>query len=380
MSEAARDAHYMAHAIRLAAKGRYTTTPNPNVGCVLVKHDKVVGQGYHHQAGSPHAEVMALRDAGEHSHGATCYVTLEPCSHFGRTPPCAQALIHAGVGKVVMAMQDPNPAVAGKGAKMLQAAGIEVVSGLMADAARALNPGFLTRMEQGRPLVRVKLAASLDGKTALANGTSQWISSAEARADVQHFRALSCAVLSTAETVLQDQARLTLRVEQVNQPISPLSNGEWRQPVRVILDARQRLTGAEPLFQQAGDIILLYPEGSHTKAPAGAQTRYAACDVRGYFDLASVMTALQDCSLNSIWVEAGARLAGSLLRAGLVDELVLYQAAKLLGSDSRSLVDMDALTDLSQAIELTWLDIRQLGPDLRVIAQPRSIRGTFTKG
>ncbi|MCH8536889.1 MAG: bifunctional diaminohydroxyphosphoribosylaminopyrimidine deaminase/5-amino-6-(5-phosphoribosylamino)uracil reductase RibD [Alkalimonas sp.] len=366
----------MAQAIQLAAKGRYTTTPNPNVGCVMVKHDKVIGQGYHHQAGGPHAEVMALREAGEHSRGATCYVTLEPCSHFGRTPPCAQALIDAKVAKVVMAMQDPNPAVAGKGAKMLQAAGIEVVSGFMADAARALNPGFLTRMEQGRPLVRVKLAASLDGKTALANGKSQWISSGEARADVQHFRALSCAVLSTAETVLQDQARLTLRAEQANQPISPLHNGAFRQPVRVILDARQRLTGNEALFQQSGDILLVYPAGCTASAPGAARALYAERDQDGYFQLSSVFAALREYAFNSIWVEAGARLAGSLLQAGLVDELVLYQAAKLLGSDSRSLVDMAVLTDLSQAIELTWQDIRQLGPDLRIIAQPH-VQGAY---
>lgn len=363
------DAQFMAQAIQLAAKGRYTTTPNPNVGCVIVKQDKVVGQGYHHQAGGPHAEVMALRQAGEQSRGATCYVTLEPCSHFGRTPPCAQALIDAGVIKVVMAMQDPNPAVAGSGAQMLQAAGIEVVSGLMADAARALNPGFLSRMERGRPLVRLKLAASLDGKTALANGKSQWITSVEARADVQHFRALSCAVLSTAETVLQDQARLTLRAEQANHPVSPMQDGEWRQPVRVILDARQRLTGNEPLFQQAGDILLVYPAGSTATAPDHAKTCYAELGSDGYFDLMAVFAALKDCAFNSLWVEAGARLAGSLLQSGLVDELVLYQAATLLGHHSRSLVDVPELTDLTQAIELSWQDIRHVGPDLRLIAR-----------
>lgn len=369
MSLSLLDHQFMALAIKLAAKGCYTTTPNPNVGCVLTKNALVIGQGYHHQAGGPHAEVMALREAGEHSRGATCYVTLEPCSHYGRTPPCAQALIEAGVAKVVMAMQDPNPAVAGKGASMLRAAGIEVITGVMADASRALNTGFLSRMERGRPYIRVKLAASLDGKTALANGKSQWITSAAARADVQQFRALSCAVLSTAETVLQDQARLTMRADQANQPISKLNSDEWRQPVRVILDARQRLTGLEPLFQQAGDIILLYPAGSDALAPAGATALYAALDERGYFELKAVMIALQAYALNSIWVEAGARLAGSLLNAELVDELVLYQAPTLLGQLGRSLVDLPEMTDLKQAIALRWLDIRQIGADVRFIAQ-----------
>ncbi|MEN3157037.1 bifunctional diaminohydroxyphosphoribosylaminopyrimidine deaminase/5-amino-6-(5-phosphoribosylamino)uracil reductase RibD [Alkalimonas sp. NCh-2] len=368
MSFSADDHRFMARAIELAAKGRFTTSPNPNVGAVLVHDGVVVGEGYHHQAGGPHAEVVALQQAAELARGADCYVTLEPCSHYGRTPPCAEALIKAGVRRVVMAMQDPNPQVAGRGVALLQAAGIQVQSGLMASSARALNAGFLSRMEQQRPFVRLKLAASLDGKTALRNGASQWITSKEARADVQWQRAQSCAVLSTAETVLRDGARLTLRPEQASAAITPLQDGSYRQPLRIVLDRQQRLTGNEPLFQQAGPIVLVYPAGSAALAPAGARTLLVPCSEDGYFELAALMLALAQDGINSIWVEAGARLAGSLMRAQLVDEFWLYQAPKLLGNQARGLVDGPEFTDLTQAYALQWQDIRQLGPDVRFIA------------
>lgn len=367
MSFSVDDHRFMARAIELARKGRFTTSPNPNVGAVLVKSGQVVGEGYHHQAGGPHAEVVALQQAAEQARGADCYVTLEPCSHYGRTPPCAEALIQAGVRRVVMAMQDPNPQVAGRGAALLQAAGIKVQSGLMAASARALNPGFLTRMEQQRPFVRLKLAASLDGKTALNNGASQWITSKEARADVQLQRAQSCAVLSTAETVLRDDARLSLRPEQALSPISPLQNGDYRQPVRLVLDRRQRLNGNEALFAQPGKLVLVYPEGCTQQAPAGAEILHAPCSQQ-QFDLPALLQLLAQQHINTLWVEAGARLAGSLLQASLVDEFWLYQAPKILGHQARGLVHLTELTNVNDAIALSWQDIRQLGPDLRFIA------------
>ncbi|MCC5825800.1 bifunctional diaminohydroxyphosphoribosylaminopyrimidine deaminase/5-amino-6-(5-phosphoribosylamino)uracil reductase RibD [Alkalimonas sp.] len=372
MSFSADDHRFMARAIELARKGRFTTSPNPNVGAVLVHHGQIVGEGYHHQAGGPHAEVVALRQAGELARGADCFVTLEPCSHYGRTPPCAEALIEAGVRRVVMAMQDPNPQVAGRGATLLKAAGIEVQSGLMTESARLLNPGFLTRMEQQRPFVRLKLAASLDGKTALNNGVSQWITSKEARADVQLQRAQSCAVLSTAETVLRDDARLSVRPEQALSSISPLQDGHYRQPVRVVLDRRQRLTGKEALFALPGKLILVYPEDSKLSAPAGADVLYVPSLKREQFDLQILMRELAQQHINALWVEAGARLAGSLLQANLVDEFWLYQAPIILGHHARGLVAIAELTQLNDGIALSWQDIRQLGPDIRFIATLQS--------
>ncbi|MDP4529679.1 bifunctional diaminohydroxyphosphoribosylaminopyrimidine deaminase/5-amino-6-(5-phosphoribosylamino)uracil reductase RibD [Alkalimonas delamerensis] len=367
MSFSAQDNRFMARAIELAALGRYTTSPNPNVGAVLVQQGQIVGEGYHHQAGGPHAEVVALRQAGDQARGADCYVTLEPCSHVGRTPPCAEALVQAGVRRVIIAMQDPNPQVAGRGVAILTAAGIVVELGLMADCARALNPGFLSRMERQRPFVRLKLAASLDGKTALRNGASQWITSEAARADVQLQRAQCCAVLSTAATVLADGARLGVRPEQACQPITKLHDGKVRQPVRVVLDRQQRLTGQEPLFAQSGPIVLVYPQSSSHQPPAGATALRLPCTAAG-FELPALMAALAEQQLNLLWVEAGAGLAGSLLQAGLVDELWLYQAARILGDQARSLVSMPELTSLQQAIELRWQDVRLLGTDLRLIA------------
>ncbi|SEA90628.1 bifunctional diaminohydroxyphosphoribosylaminopyrimidine deaminase/5-amino-6-(5-phosphoribosylamino)uracil reductase RibD [Alkalimonas amylolytica] len=372
MSFSADDHRFMARAIELARKGRFTTSPNPNVGAVLVRHGQIVGEGYHHQAGGPHAEVVALRHAAELARDADCFVTLEPCSHYGRTPPCAEALIKAGVRRVVMAMQDPNPQVAGRGAALLKAAGIEVQSGLMIESARSLNPGFLSRMEQQRPFVRLKLAASLDGKTALNNGASQWITSKEARADVQLQRAQSCAVLSTAETVLRDDARLSVRPEQALSSISPLQDGHYRQPVRVVLDRRQRLTGKEALFALPGKLILVYPAGSKLSAPAGADVLYVPSLQREQFDLQVLMRELARQHINTLWVEAGARLAGSLLQAKLVDEFWLYQAPIILGHQARGLVAIAELTQLNEGIALSWQDIRQLGPDIRFIATLQS--------
>jgi diaminohydroxyphosphoribosylaminopyrimidine deaminase/5-amino-6-(5-phosphoribosylamino)uracil reductase len=355
----AADSQWMAQALRLAERGLYTTTPNPRVGCVLVSAGKVVGEGWHERAGEPHAEVHALRSAGGAARGATAYVTLEPCSHHGRTPPCAEALIAAGVSRVVCAMQDPNPLVAGSGLALLRAAGIEVECGLMEGAARELNTGFITRMSRGAPWVRSKIAASLDGRTALANGTSQWITGPAARHDVQHWRARSCAVLTGSGTVLADDPRLNVREIRTE-----------RQPLRVVLDGRLR-TPPQAAILRGG--VLIYTAAEHAAQRAALQAQGAEvvtlAGVDGEVDLPGVMSDLARRGINEVLVEAGRTLNGALLRAGLVDELVLYFAPQLLGDAARGLAELGELTQLQQRVGLQWQDVRQVGGDLRIVAR-----------
>lgn len=366
------DLQFMQQALALAALGCYTTPPNPNVGCVIVKDNQVIGEGYHRQAGGPHAEVFALRQAGLAASGATAYVTLEPCSHFGRTPPCADALITAGLKRVVIAMQDPNPRVAGSGVAKLRAAGIRVDVGLLESEAEALNPGFLHKMRKQLPYVRLKLACSTDGKVALRNGQSQWLTGAEARDDVQLLRAQSCAILSTAETVKTDKALLTVRSAFV----SCLDNGTIRQPLRVILDRRCRLSGREPLFQQGGDIVLCHAgpaEEWPELAPAPEQQRQVTrirvgLDAVGQFDLTELLCVLAGLNVNLLWVEAGSKLATSFWQQHLIDELVLYQAPLLLGADAMPLLNAGGIEQLSQAPRWQWRDVRQVGVDVRLTA------------
>lgn len=367
MSFTALDQHYMARAIELASKGRFTTAPNPNVGSVIVRDGQIVGEGYHRQAGGPHAEVFALRQAEHLASGATCYVTLEPCSHYGRTGPCALALVNAGVKKVIVAMLDPNPLVAGRGIQILQDAGIEVQVGLLEDEARALNPGFLSRMERQKPYIRLKLATSLDGRIALANGKSQWISSAESRSDVQLMRAQAHAILSTATTVLADNARLTVRAEGL--AIPPLDGGSVRQPIRVILDRCLKLTGQELLFSQNGPIVLVHdkqfkPTFEHP------QVRFIAlgADESG-LNLNELMPVLAAEHINDLWVEAGAVLAGSLWQAGLVDELIVYQAPVLLGDKAKAMLQLPNYSELCEAQHFVWNSVETLGPDLKLTAR-----------
>ncbi|MDZ7870036.1 MAG: bifunctional diaminohydroxyphosphoribosylaminopyrimidine deaminase/5-amino-6-(5-phosphoribosylamino)uracil reductase RibD [Rheinheimera sp.] len=372
-SFSASDHQFMQQAIALAELGRYTTAPNPNVGCVIVKDNQVIGEGFHRQAGGPHAEVFALRQAGATAVGATAYVTLEPCSHFGRTPPCADALIAAGLSRVVIAMQDPNPRVAGTGAARLRAAGIQVDVGLLASQAEALNPGFLHKMRTQQPYVRLKLACSTDGKVALANGQSQWLTGEAAREDVQLFRAQSCAILSTAETVKADKALLNVRSEAVTR----LENGAVRHPLRVILDRRCRLTGHEPLFQQGGDILLCHAGPSEEWSALAAVPQHVSCQVTrlrlgldavGQLDLSELLVMLGRRQINMLWVEAGSTLATSFWQQQLIDELVLYQAPLLLGADALPLLKAGGLSQLSQAPRWQWQDVRQIGADLRLTA------------
>ena len=361
----------MLRAVKLAKRGRFTTAPNPNVGCVIAQGTTIVGEGYHYQAGQPHAEVFALRAAGDHAEGATAYVTLEPCSHFGRTPPCAQALINAKVSRVVCAMVDPNPQVAGRGIEMLKVAGIEVQTGLLEADAQALNAGFIKRMKTGLPYVQLKLASSLDGRTALANGESKWITSPQARADVQRFRACAGAILSTSATVLADDPSLNVRWDELGEQIrTEYPQQALRQPSRVIIDSQNRVTPEHQLFSLPGHSYLARAEAGPEAWPDSVAQLIIPCQPdSGRLDLSLLMAELAKQEINHIWVEAGACLAGALLSAGLVDELIIYQAPKLMGSDSRGLIDLQGLTAMSQVPLLEITDVRMVGPDLRIIAR-----------
>lgn len=365
------DEKYMARAFELARLGRFTTTPNPNVGCVIVRDGEIVGEGYHIKAGGPHAEVHALRMAGEKAKGATAYVTLEPCSHHGRTPPCADALIAAGVARVVASMQDPNPEVAGRGLYRLQQTGIEVSHGLMHSEAEAINLGFLKRMRTGFPYVQLKMAASLDGRTAMESGESQWITSAAARADVQRFRAQSSAILSSSATVLADDPSLNVRWDELDsdtQRIYPQDS--LRQPLRIVIDSQNRVTPQHKLVNQPGETWLArlaadeqsWPESTEQWVVPGRDNRV---------DLVLLMMQLAKRQINSVWVEAGAELAGALLQAGLVDELIVYMAPKLLGENGRALCVLPGLQSLSDAPQFTLSDVRQVGADLRLRLKPQ---------
>lgn len=357
MSFTAVDVAHMAEALRLAEQGLYSTRPNPRVGCVIAQGEQVLGRGWHVRAGEPHAEVFALREAGERARGATAYVTLEPCSHHGRTPPCAAALQQAGVARVVAALVDPNPLVAGRGLAQLAAAGITTAHGLLADAAREQNCGFLSRMERGRPWLRSKLACSLDGKTALANGDSQWITGPAARLDVQRWRARSCALLTGIGTVLADDPRLTVRELAAPQP--------WR----IVLD-RQLRTPLNAAILQGGNTLLVTgqpaPERVNALREAGAEV-LALPDGAGGIDLAALLNELARRQFNEVTVEAGAQLNGALLAADLLDEVVLYQAPVWLGGGARELFAAPHLDAMSRVPRWQVHDRRAVGDDWRLV-------------
>ncbi|WP_426245856.1 bifunctional diaminohydroxyphosphoribosylaminopyrimidine deaminase/5-amino-6-(5-phosphoribosylamino)uracil reductase RibD [Pseudomonas sp. TWR3-1-1] len=357
----------MARAIELARKGLYTTHPNPRVGCVIVRDGQIVGEGWHVRAGEPHAEVHALRAAGALARGATAYVTLEPCSHHGRTPPCAEGLVNAGVARVVAAMQDPNPEVAGRGLKRLADAGIEVRCGVLESQARALNQGFLKRMEHGLPFVRVKLAMSLDGRTAMASGESQWITGPAARSAVQRLRAQASVVITGADTVLADGARLTVRADELGLDAEQTALAMSRAPLRVLIDGRLRVPLDAPFFK-AGPALVA------TCVPPAEQYRTGPeCLVipgeNGQIDLRQLLLALAARDVNEVLVEAGPRLAGAFAEQGLVDEYQIFIAAKFLGSTARPLLELP-LTRMSEASELKIIEMRAVGDDWRVTAIP----------
>jgi diaminohydroxyphosphoribosylaminopyrimidine deaminase/5-amino-6-(5-phosphoribosylamino)uracil reductase len=364
------DQQMMSRAIALAKRGRYTTAPNPMVGCVIVNNGDIVGEGYHYQAGQPHAEVFALRQAQQRAQGATVYVTLEPCSHHGRTPPCAEALINAKVARVVCAMVDPNPVVAGRGIALLQAAGIRVDVGVLALEAQALNPGFIKQMTHQMPYVELKLAASLDGRTALANGASKWITGPKARSDVQQFRACAGAILSTSATVIADNPSLNVRWSELDASVQQqYPQSALRQPIRVIIDSQNRLTPEYQLFNLPGETILARTMlGTEAWPDSVQQWQIPTQTNSNQLDLVALMSRLATYGINHIWVEAGASLAGVLLQQQLVDSLILYQAPKLMGSDSRGLIDITGLTSMTQTPLLTITDVGVIGVDIRIMA------------
>jgi len=364
------DHAWMARALQLARKGLYSTHPNPRVGCVIVREGELIGEGWHRRAGEPHAEVHALRQAGERARGATAYVTLEPCSHHGRTPPCAEALVKAGVGRVVAAMQDPNPQVAGRGLALLRSVGIGVASGVLESEARALNAGFVKRMETGLPYVRAKMAMSLDGRTAMASGESQWITGPAARAEVQRLRAQSSVVLTGADTVLMDQARLTVRGAELGLDDEAAALALARPPLRVLVDGRLRVP-LDAAFYQAGPALV-----ASRRADVAADYRAAGHELVtiasdcGRVDLRELLRQLAERGANEVLVEAGPRLAGAFAALGLIDEYQLFVAAKFLGSSARPLLDLP-LERMSEARELRIVDIRAVGDDWKLIALPQ---------
>lgn len=352
----------MARAVQLARRGLYSADPNPRVGCVLVRAGRIIGEGWHERAGGPHAERAAIASAGTGVSGATAYVTLEPCSHTGRTGPCADALIEARVARVVCAATDPNPLVDGTGVRRLREAGVDVTVGVLEASAAALNPGYRSRMTRGRPLVRSKLAASLDGRTALANGESQWITGEAARRDVHRWRARASAVLTGIGTVLADDPGLDARLPAPHPPVV--------QPARIIVDSDLRTHPTARTLALPGMVLIFgcreAPESAEALKRAGARVEVAPG--ARHCDLAQVMTRLGELQFNEVWVEAGARLNGALLDAGLIDELVIYLAPGVLGADGRGMFAIEPLASLEDRIELEYQEVRKVGRDLRIRA------------
>jgi diaminohydroxyphosphoribosylaminopyrimidine deaminase/5-amino-6-(5-phosphoribosylamino)uracil reductase len=357
----------MSRALQLARRGLYSTDPNPRVGCVIVKDGVVLSEGWHQKAGQPHAEIVALNNSSDKVSGATCYVTLEPCVHQGRTSPCTESLINAGIRKVIAASIDPNPLVAGKGLQKLNEAGVETASGLMEAQAAELNPGFTMRMQQGRPFVRCKLAMSLDGKTALHNGDSKWISSAESRMDVQKLRARSSAIMTGIGTVIADDPSMNVRLSEAS---------EWakhgRQPLRVILDSELGTSPEAKILNVAGEVIIFHQsnnKGRQEQLKNKGAELVTINETRGAAFLKQALNYLAtENEINEILLETGSTLAGEMLQAGLIDELILYLAPSLLGQDAKSLFQLPLLDNMSDRISLDFSDIRTIGKDIRITA------------
>lgn len=361
------DQAMMARAVKLAARGQYTCMPNPLVGCVITSGDSVVGEGWHQFAGQAHAEVNALERTGSQAKDTTAYVTLEPCSHYGRTPPCADALIAAGVSRVVYGMTDPNPSVAGQGLEKLRQAGITVDGPILEAEARQLNKGFIKRQEQGLPLVTIKLAMSLDGRTAMESGESQWITGAAARQDVQRLRAKSCAIVTGIGTVLHDDPSLTVRADELGfENTAEAAKVAARQPLRVVVDSQLKTPADAKVLSSEGEVFIVTAGNNTLKNNTEV---VCLAENNGQVDLPALLTLLTEKECNNVLVEAGAELAGAFLQAGLVDEFVVYMAPKLLGSSARPLLTLP-FERMDQQVSLDIQDVRQVGDDLRITAKP----------
>jgi diaminohydroxyphosphoribosylaminopyrimidine deaminase/5-amino-6-(5-phosphoribosylamino)uracil reductase len=367
------DLAYMARAIHLAGRGLYTTDPNPRVGCVRVRDGEIVGEGCHRRAGEPHAERLAIVDAGERARGATAYVTLEPCCHHGRTPPCTDALLEAGVARVVVGMADPNPLVNGRGLERMRAAGVAVRTGVLEDDAHTLNPGFEKRMRTGLPFVRLKLAASLDGRTAMPDGESKWITSEAARRDVQRLRARSSAIVTGIGTVLADDPSMNVRLGPDAIP-ALLPDEPARQPLRVVVDCSLRMPTDARMLSLPGATLIATCNPNRTDivrmTSAGAEVQVLPAAADGRVDLPELIRYLGSREQNEVLIEAGPTLAGAAVAAGIVDEIVLYLAPHLMGDAARGLFRLPGLTRMADRIALTIHDLRQVGPDLRVTVRP----------
>ncbi len=365
----ATDFAMMARALQLAREGLFTTSPNPRVGAVVVKDGKIIGEGRHRHSGGEHAEIAALKQAGSEAFGASCYITLEPCNYYGKTPPCTKALIEAGICRVVVAMVDPNPEVSGAGIKALREAGLEVICGLMEAEALDLNPGFISRMEQQRPWIVSKLAMGLDGRTALASGESQWISSTESRADVHRLRAQVCAIITGSGTVIADNPRMTVRLESPNiadngEPIEP------RQPLKVVIDGQQQLSPDYTIFKQPSMIVLGNDAGGFEDFVEAGVMVMQVPRINGKLDLNAIVRNLaKDFEVNELMVEAGAELNGAFLSAGLIDQLQIYMAPKLMGDFGKGLFHLPQIKTMQDNINLQFMDIRQVGQDVKITAK-----------
>jgi diaminohydroxyphosphoribosylaminopyrimidine deaminase/5-amino-6-(5-phosphoribosylamino)uracil reductase len=362
----------MARAIQLARRGLYTTHPNPRVGCLLVQGERVVGEGFHRWAGQPHAEPIALADAGSQARGATAYVTLEPCCHQGRTPACADALIDAGVARVVAAMEDPNPLVAGKGFARLRQAGISVTTGVLEAEAAALNPGFIRRMRHGRPFVRCKLAMSFDGRTAMGSGESRWISGEAARLDVQRLRARSGAIVTGIGTVKADDPAMNVRIGAAQ--LAGLSGDEQpHQPLRVVLDPNFEMDASAQMLQLAGKTLVVGLSDNGAEPPALPGAEVISLPGEGErIAFAPLLQMLATREINELLIESGSRLAGAALEAGVIDELVLYAAPHIMGDSARGLFHLPGIARMEERIGLEVTDLRMVGKDIRITATPRS--------
>ena len=367
------DHRHMARALQMARLGRYTTDPNPRVGCVLVKDGSVVGEGFHRRAGEPHAERMAIADAGDKARGATAYVTLEPCCHYGKTPPCTEGLLEAGVARVVAAMADPNPLVAGKGLQQLTDAGVAVASGLLEADARGLNPGFIKRMSEHKPYVRLKLAMSLDGRTAMASGESKWITGEAARADVQRLRAGSSAIVTGIGTVLADDPSMNVRLSASDLP-GVEDDDFLLQPLRVVLDSQARMPLGANMLSLPGSTLLCVGEQAQQSnvdalQSAGAEVVRLPSGANG-LRLDVLLAELAKRQINEVLFECGATLAGAAIQASIVDELIIYIAPHLMGDAARGLVALPGVDRMLDRIGLDLRDVRQVGPDLRLTYVP----------
>ncbi len=356
------DQFYMAHALKLAERGRYSTQPNPRVGCVIVKDGKIVGEGFHQAAGEAHAEIIALAQAGPLARGADVFVSLEPCSHHGRTPPCADAIIEASPSRVVVAMTDPNPLVSGQGVKKLEAQGMTVRIGVCETEARLLNRGFIKRMQTGMPFVTVKLATSLDGRVAIQSGESNWITSDAARRDVHRLRLENCAIVTGINTVLADDPQMTVRLK-ANDLAHSYYQSE-RQPKRVVLDSQQRMPSKAAIRRQPGEIWQLVTEGKKVDSQDVRVVVLPTSD--GRLDLASVLAYLGDQQMNNIMVEAGGTLAAGFIKAGLVDELIVYQSPDIMGASAQAMINLPEILKMSEKIRFEYQDLRKIGRDLKL--------------